>query len=90
MPDNERSTHILPTQTSQVTYHLPDEDYVCNEQSYHCVLFGGDQLTVCRSSGAQSAHSDDDMAEERCDGLIPATEDWQARLTLMKIQLLVT
>ena len=75
----------VPMQTSQVTYHLPDEDN--NEQSR--VLFGGDQLTVCHSHGAQSAHSDDDMPEERCDGLILVTEDWHARLTLMKVQLLV-
>ena len=59
----------VPTQTSQVTYHLPDEDFICSEQSYHRILFGGDQLTVCRSRGAQFARSLDDMPQERCDGL---------------------
>jgi len=74
----------VPKKSLKLTYHLP-EDFVCNEECYHRILFGGDQLTVSRSRGAQSIRYHDDDSEERLDGMIPVTEDWHARLTLMRV-----
>ena len=68
----------------KVTYHL-DENVDCTEECYHRILFGGDQLTVCRARGAQSARTNDDVSDERFDGLIPVTEDWHARMTLLRV-----
>ena len=59
------------------------------EEFFQGVLFGGDQLTVCRSRGAQAARCNDDVAIERLEGLTPVTEDWHARLTLMRVRCLV-
>jgi len=76
----------VPKRTYQVTYHLSeDNEFVVNEECYHRTLFGGDQLTVCRSRGAQSARCADDVSDERFDGLVPVTEDWHARMTLMRV-----
>lgn len=64
----------IPKKMYKVTYHL-DEDIDCMEESYHCILFGRDQLTVCCARGAQSARTNDDLSDEQFDSLIPVTED---------------
>ena len=61
----------------------------CGRGVLQGILFGGDQLTVCRSRGAQAARCNDDVAVERLDGVTPVTEDWYARLTLMRVWCLV-
>ena len=48
-------------------------------------LFGGDQLTACKSRAAQTARCNDDNPVERLEGLIPVVEDWHARLTLTRV-----
>ena len=77
----------VPKTTYQLTYHLADgNDFVVNEDCVHRILFGGDQLTVCRSRGSQSARCSDDVSDERLDALLPVTEDWHARMTLMRVR----
>ena len=74
----------------QLTYHLPEGgDCVATEDCFHRTLFGGDQLTVSRSRSAQSARCNDDVTEERFGGLIPITEDWHARMTLMRVRVVL-
>ena len=81
----------VPKKSYQLTYHLPkEENLVVNENSYHRTLLGGDQLTVSRSRSAQSACCNDDDSEERFDGLIPVAEDWHARMTLMRVRVVLT
>ena len=91
MLSNETSTQICTKKQFKVTYHLPGEDFVSTEVNHHRILFGGDQLTVCRSCVAKFACSHDDKHEERyrCEGLILVVEDWYARLTLMKVKQLI-
>ena len=74
----------VPKKTYKITYHL-NEDFDCTEECYHRILFGGDQLTVCRARGAKFARANDDLSDERFDGLIPVTEDWHARMTLLRV-----
>jgi len=76
----------VPKQKYNVTYHLAEE-FVAQEDCYHHILFGGDQLTVCRARGVQSARFHEDESEERFEGLLPVTEDWHARMTLMRVSL---
>ena len=73
----------VPQATHQVVYQ--GEDLPVDEDFYHRILFGGDQLTVCRSRGAQSARSHDDSSIGRLEGLTAVVEDWHARLTLMRV-----
>lgn len=77
----------VPKKSHNVTYHLPNEDFVCTEEIYHRILFGGDQLTASRCRSAQSARCHDDLPEERFEGIIPVTEDWHARQTLMRVRI---
>jgi len=76
----------VPKKSYNVTYHL-SEEFVAEEDCYHQILFGGDQLTVCRARGAQSARFHDDEAAERIEGLLPVVEDWHTRMTLMRVSL---
>ena len=80
----------VPSKPHKITYHLPEEDFVCEDSFCHRILFGGDQLTVCRCRGAQLVRRHDDAAEERYAGLVPVIEDWHARLTLMRVIYCVT
>ena len=74
----------VPTKLLNKSY---DTDIIYEEGHHHKILFGGDQLTVCRSRGAQAARSNDDRTihAARLDGLIPVTEDWHARMTLLRV-----
>ena len=65
------------------------QEAAVEEEFFQGILFGGDQLTVYRSRGAQAARCNDDVAVERLDGVTPVTEDWHARLTLMRVWCLV-
>ena len=77
----------VPTKLCHKTYRFQDKDMVCEEGHHHKILFGGDQLTVCHSRGAQAARSNDDhtLHASRLDGLVPVTEDWHARMTLLRV-----
>ena len=79
----------VPKKSYQVTYHLPEGDFVATEDCFHRILFGGDQLTVSRSHSAQSARCNDDVTKERFSGLIPVTEDWHTRMTLMRVRVVL-
>jgi len=84
-----KSLHeYVPKKSYKLTFHLPEEDFVTDENSYHRILLGGDQLTTCRSPGARSARRHDNVTSEHFDGLIPVTEDWHARMTLMRVEVI--
>ena len=87
MLHNAEFTQICANKEVSETYQLPEDDLVCNEECYHRILFGGDQLTVSRSCSAQGARCNDDQPVQRLDGLVPVTEDWHARMTLMRVRL---
>ena len=73
----------VPKAAHSVSYE--GEEAAVEEEFFQGVLFGGDQLTVCRARGAQAARCNDDIAIERLEGITPVTEDWHARLTLMRV-----
>ena len=52
----------VPKTTHQVAYQ--GESAVFNEEYFHGILFGGYQLTVCQSRGAQAARCNDDNTVE--------------------------
>ena len=42
-------------------------------------------LTSARIRGTQALRSTEDKAVERLEGIVPVTEDWHSRMTLMKV-----
>lgn len=79
----------VPSQSHKTTFHLPDQDFVTEENFHHRILLGGDQLIVCPSRSAQFIQRRDDTAAERYGRLVPVIEDWHTRLTLMRVSTLV-
>ena len=41
--------------------------------------------SVSGACGATFAHTNDDLSDEQFDGLISVTEDWHARVTLLRV-----
>ena len=82
----EELQKYVPSCTCQVKHPLPNGDsYIVEEQAVHQILSGGDQLTCCQCRGAQSLRCNHESTLDRLEGLIPVTEDWHARLTLVKV-----
>lgn len=54
---------------------------------FHRILFGGDQLTSCRSRGIQKDRISEVSASERFEGLIAVSEDWHTKCCLLEVSL---
>ena len=82
----EELQKYVPSRPCQVKHPLPNGEFcTVDEQAVHQILSGGDQLTSCCCRGAQSLCCNHESTLERLEGLIPVTEDWHARLTLVKV-----
>ena len=57
----------------------------CEEYKFHCLLLGGDQLSVARSCTSIAVRADHDLKREHLEGLLPVVEDWHAKQTLLKV-----
>jgi len=60
-----------------------------DEEMFHQILFGGDQLTVARARGSVAIRSDHHSnicsSRDRLEGLLPVCEDWHAKQCLLKV-----
>ena len=55
---------------------------------FHRLLLGGDQLTVARARSGCSARADHSSSGQRLSGILPVTEDWHAKMCFLKVCLL--
>jgi len=51
----------------------------------HRLLFGGDQITVARTRGAQTAMCSELNEADRLEGFIPVIQDWHAKVVLLRV-----
>lgn len=61
-----------------------DDSVIVTSQETHCILIGGDQLTVERIRGCRSHHNADTIAG-RLNEVIPVVEDWHSKESLLKV-----
>lgn len=54
----------------------------------HEILLGGDQLTCARARGAMAVRGTHDNAKDGLKAVVPVSEDWHTRLTLMKVHVM--
>ena len=80
-----QSNSIMNSFSNPVT----GEPVFVNQQSVHPVLFGGDQLTVCRARGAQDIRRNGRDATQKLEGLIPVSEDWHTKVCLLQVSILI-
>ena len=55
--------------------------------TFHHILFGGDQLTAKRARGSQHIRSNSLRGKDRIEGLKPVIEEWHAKVCLLGISL---
>lgn len=77
----------VPSCTSQIEYEHPDTGKEESLKLHHFnhILVGGDQLTVARIYSAQKVRKNSDTSQERLEGIVPAIQDWHAKLCFMKV-----
>ena len=59
-----------------------EEINICH---FHHILLGGDQFTVTRVCGSQSARKKMNNGRGCLEGLIPVIEDWHTKMCAMKV-----
>ena len=70
----------IPEETEPVVVKL---DY------FHNLLFGGDQMTCARIRGSQGIRQNGKSGSRCLEGLVPAIEDWHAKVCFMQVELYV-
>ena len=80
----ERFMKLVPTLPKMETLSLPDGKCIeYDDTRFAKVILGGDQLTVARVRGTQALRK----TEDRLEGIAPVTEDWHARMTLVRLMI---
>lgn len=72
---------IHRTKVDEMTEHIIDDD------AYHAVLFGGDQLTRKRMETAKEMARNGDTTMKRLHGLIPVCTDWHTKRVLLEVSM---
>ena len=89
MVDIMRSLHdYVPVKSSLCTESIPGdaEEIEIVKDTFHKIVFGGDQLTVARARGSQRIRKNSERGRDRLEGLIPACEDWHTKLCLLGVR----
>ena len=56
-----------------------------SKTDFHTLIFGGDQLTAKRACGGQTIRANSVEDEHKLFGLLPAAEDWHAKVALLSV-----
>ena len=68
-----------------VQSNSPAKLTVLNIDHFNHILIGGDQLTCATVRGSQRIRGNSYSGRDRLEGLIPVSEDWHAKMCLMKV-----
>lgn len=71
--------------TESFTLFPGEPDVEIDNELFHQILLGGDQLTVARARGSIAARQDHITRRERLEGLFPVVEDWHTKQCLLKV-----
>lgn len=81
----------VPAKDVKEFYDLFDDGGIIEveEEIFHQILFGEDQLTVAKARGSAAIRSDHVTSicsrRDRLEGLLPVVEDWHAKQCLLKV-----
>ena len=82
----ESLQQYVPVKMCTVNEELPDDqDFTYDDYIIHPIPMRGDLLTILRARGAQLLRSNHENKMDCLEGLLPFTEDWHTRQTLMKV-----
>ena len=77
----------IPTVRKVKIVEIPGTEQQAKVQDdrFHQLLLGGDQLTVARVRGAQRIRSNSESASACLKGVVPVCEDWHSKQCLMGV-----
>lgn len=81
----EKLQYYIPHKRKTTSVPVPgkaDEHESVHHDSFHHILFGGDQLTKVRAEGSQRIRANSHEGLDRLEGVIPVVEDWHAKQCL--------
>ena len=76
----------IKSETDQLVDPDDGEPVEITTDHFHYILFGGDQLTVERATGAKRTRSNESRGVDRLDGLVPVIEDWHSKVIFLKVR----
>jgi len=88
----EKLHEYVPATYVKEYYDLFDDGCLMEveEEMFHQILFGGDQLTAARARGSARTRCDHVSSitsrRDRLEGLLPVAEDWHAKQCLLKVR----
>lgn len=94
---NENKSDEMIEILKHLHQYVPEEEvYISSEQRYvkkctvhqHKLLFGGDQLTVARIRGAQTAMCNATNSHMKLEGFIPTIQDWHTQVVLVEVYIM--
>ena len=75
----------MKSTTTECTHPQSGDVIKYEEDVFHHILFGGDQLTVERIRTAQKARANSNREQDKLMGFIPVVEHWHAEVTLLTV-----
>ena len=74
----------IHTRVDVTTAGVSEPDTI-DDYQFHCILFGGDQLTAARIRGSQRIRQNFVDKKGQLQGLVPCIEDWHAKVCLLEV-----
>ena len=82
----EKFMDLVPTLSKTTTKVLPNgEELEMDDTKFFQLLITGDLLTAFTAMGTQTLRKTEKEAVDRLEGLIPVSDNWHARMALMKV-----
>ena len=76
----------IPSKVVDIVQPIPGTDDK-EEKTFIPTLIGGDYLSAVRARGALLIRGTSELREHRLEGILPVSEDWHAKASLMEVSL---
>ena len=67
-----------------------EEPDIIEVDTFHHILFGGDQVTVVRALSGQAVRANSENQRQRLQGFVPTIEDWHTKMCFMEVSIRTT
>ena len=77
----------MPSKSETKDVYVPGTNEVrsLSEIAFHCVLYGGDQLTAKGARGGVRIRNNSTNSADCLEGLLPVSEDWHAKVVFLQL-----
>lgn len=75
----------VPCSSSTIEIDVTGDLEIVQFDSFHQIVYFGDQLTVERMRGAQGARCNSEHGIQQLKGFVPAVTDWHAKVSFLDV-----